>query len=233
MHLSAIPSQLGQCMYTVHVSVFVSPLSSWIKDLDLVFGERMSSWIGWWSCAPREINQSTMWEHLAVLYAACLTDSSDTWKPSERARYKSHCCSTGPCIMQEALSLSPSAPCSAVKIDQQTWAFSFFLCFSLTLGSHQVQRLLAPASHFFAWMFVCRRVSLIMRMFAHTFESVWLRPCVEACKTESGYDCYISLPLCTWLFIKSGMLVLQWFLAIMVGRRMWLDHTGSLGAWIF
>lgn len=111
--LKCFPFPTG-VMYNVYLSVLVSPSSCWMQFRDrfewnyrryLVFGEGTNSWIGWWPCALREINQSTVWKHLALLYAACLTDSRDTWKPSERAQCKSHCCSTGPCIMQEALSL--------------------------------------------------------------------------------------------------------------------------------
>lgn len=86
--------------------------------------------------------------------------------------------------MQEPRSLAPplslsrslSAPCSAVKIDQQTRAFSF----SLSLGSHQLQRLSTPA----------------LRTHTHFRELVHRLMCGSICARQPGLDCLITFNEC-------------------------------------
>lgn len=200
---------LGLCLHLFSLFPPTVPSSGivWNKTTGemFVFEAGTSSWKAWWSRARSQINRSAMWEHLAPSYTACLTDSTDTRRSNERAPCMSHCRSTGPCIMQEAfsllpLSVSPSAPCSAVKIDQQTLAFSssfFFFCLSLSLGSHQVQRLLARAPHFFASVFVLPRLK---RVGVYTLFSACVHVCVCI---HVSLGCFISLH-CTQLPIKVG-----------------------------
>lgn len=102
--------------YNVHVPALQLPNALNTSEVDLNEtaggrscsggGGRASIWVGRWSWRSEKDQP----EHLALLHAACLTDSADTWKPGERAPCKSHRRSTGPCIMHEAL--SPSLPLS-------------------------------------------------------------------------------------------------------------------------
>lgn len=95
-----------------------------------VVGERTSSCKGWWSCALRQINSNIVWEHLAFLYTACVWQTTQTPGSPIRAhggKKKSTVALQGHALCRKlSVSVSPSASCSAVKIDQQTWAFFFF-----------------------------------------------------------------------------------------------------------
>ncbi len=218
-------------MYNVYVSVLVSPSSSsmllhfrdrseWNYRRDLVFGERASSWIGWWSCALRKINQSAVWEHLALLYAACLTDSTDTWKPSERAQCKSHCCSTGPCIMQEALSLALSL-CPLLCGKNRSTDLSVQLFFMLLTFTWISPGAAAVGSHL---ALLCLNVCVSVCEFKHAcvcthlWQCVYMHVCWSMCACQPGLDCCISLPLHSD-FNKSGILVLQWCFLLLWWER--------------
>lgn len=208
---------LGLCLALV---LTLSSDCSLVWDrLEPNYGRDVCVWSGnkqLGSLVAPELGVRSTWSTWLPSDTACLTDSTDTW----RAPCMSHCRSTGPCMMQEAfsllpLSVSPSARCSAVKIDQQTLAFSSFFCLSLSLGSHQVQRLPARVPHFLASVFVLPRLK---RVGVYTLFSACV--CVYTC--QPGLFHQFALHSTS---NKSGILVSQWFFWLLSKEGFWRRYS--------